>query len=130
MVRNGFSLTLLLMSIGILLVITPNRVRGECSCDNPDLETGEHGKVSDFFHKVGCGLKKGAKAVKDTVQDGYKFVKNKLSPTTTTQKPFIANEGDSSISAVGRDQEFIYDIDVRNGMNAVDNINSTGIKLL
>lgn len=123
MSRNG--LTILLLSVGILLVFTPQNVRGECDCDNPNVEMSERGKVADFLHTVGCGFKKGAKAVKDTVQDGYKYVKNKIAPTTP--KPSVIDTAIENVESIAkpRDQEFIYDIDVRDGFK-----NGTGINLL
>lgn len=125
MFRNSF--TLLLLSIGILLVVAPSSVRGECDCDNP-IPDSDRGKVGDFFHKVGCGIKKGAKAVKETVEDGYKYVKNKIAPTPKPDVIDTAIEAvDSITNNMGRDQEFIYDIDVRNGL---DGKNTTGFQLL
>lgn len=85
----------------------------------------KRGKFADFFHKVGCGIKKGAKAVKETVKDGYDYVKDKISPTTP--KPNIIDSAINTFSSSGRDQEFSYDIDVRNAFNTK---NETGFKLL
>lgn len=122
--HNKFSF--LLLSVGILLLVAPqNATATECDCDYPNVEMTERGKVADFFHKVGCGIKKGAKAVKESVKDGYHYVKDKISPTTP--KPSIIESAIDAVSSNGRDQEFIYDIDVRNTFNVK---NETGFQLL
>lgn len=122
--HNRFSF--LLLSVGILLLVAPQNARAtECDCDYPNLEMTERGKVADFFHKVGCGIKKGAKKVGTAVKDGYDYVKDKISPTTP--KPSIVDSAINAVSSPGRDQEFIYDIDVRNAFNTK---NETGFKLL
>lgn len=114
MFRNGFSLTFLLISVCILLVITPHNVNGECDCDNPKPDS-EQGKLSGFIHKVGCSIKSGAKAIGHSVQDGYRYVKNKISPTPKPDAIDTTQTSVDSAVGTGRDQEFIYDIDVRNG---------------
>lgn len=115
--HNKFSF--LLLSVGILLFVAPqNASANEYDCDYPNVEMTERGKFADFFYKVGCGIEKGANAVKETVKDGYNYIKGKISPTTP--KPSI-------VSSFGRDQEFIYDIDVRNALNTT---NENDFKLL
>lgn len=109
--RNSFSVTFIALSISALLLITSNGVNGECSCDDDDHMT-EHGKLSEFIHKVGCGLKEGAKIVKNTVQDGYKFVKNKVTSKSKTIDENVTQNPD------GRDPDLIYPIDVRSGTGA------------
>lgn len=89
---NKISLAFLLVSFVVLLVVAPVKVNGECDCDtdNPD---------ASFFHKVGCGFKSGAKKVKETVVEGYDYLKDKIKPT---EKPATVDENLQ-----------IFDVDVR-----------------
>lgn len=77
MARNGASFLFLLVSVGVLLMVAPASVRGDSGCEGEN-NNGESGKVADFFHKVGCGLKTGAKQITESVKDGYKYVKGKI----------------------------------------------------
>lgn len=47
--------------------------------------TKERGPVADWFHDVGCSIKKGAQAVSDSVKDGYNYVKEKIAPEPTLE---------------------------------------------
>lgn len=78
--RNRFSLTFLVVSVCVLMlaVMTP-AARAECDCDKPENEQKERHGVGKFFHSTLCGVKGAAKSVTDTVKDGYRYVKNKLS---------------------------------------------------
>lgn len=99
--RNGISLTFLLVSVCVLLVVT--RARAECDCNQPESEnTSERSGVGKFFHNTYCGAKGVAKKVSETVKDGYKYVKNKLSSDDKTQ--------------TGQKQPEYYDVDLRNGI--------------
>lgn len=86
---NSISLAFLLISFGVLLVISPAQVNAECECDKADAingtETDKSG-IAEFFHKVKCGLKHGAKQATDAAKDGYRFVKDKIF-TDTTEGP-------------------------------------------
>lgn len=73
--RNRISFAFVL--VAILLVVVPVKVNGECSCDDPNAP--EKDGISGFFHKVGCGLKTGAKKVSDVAVTGYKNIKKALS---------------------------------------------------
>lgn len=77
--RNGFSLVFLLVSVGVLLVVAPVEVES-ADCKNSDGSAPQEG-FSGFFHKVKCGLRSGAEQAADAVEDGYKYVKDKVLPT-------------------------------------------------
>lgn len=83
--RNRISLTYLLVSVCVLLVVTP--ARAECDCDKPENEQKERSGVTKFFHDTVCGVKTVAKSVGESVKDGYKFVKGKLTPESKTEAP-------------------------------------------
>lgn len=90
--RNGVSLAFLLVSVGVLLIVAPAVHGDDCNSQN----AGDSGEVSTFFKKIGCGLKSGAKTVSESVQDGYKYVKNKVKdfnsdPTTPTPNLISGN---------------------------------------
>lgn len=83
---NKISLAFLLISFGVLLVVTPAQVNAECDCDKQDTINGteaEKSGFSKFFNKVKCGLIVGAKQATDAAKDGYHFVKDKLSSDST-----------------------------------------------
>lgn len=89
------SLAFLLVSFGVMLVVTPAQVNAEqeCDCNEQNAKNGtdtESGGISDFFHKVKCGLKHGAKQATDAAKDGYRFVKNKIF-TDSTEAPNSAD---------------------------------------
>ena len=89
--RKGFSLAFLLVSVGVLLMVATTPVKAdsaestERSCDKNG--GSDLGAIEGFFHKVTCGLKTGAGQVKETVNSGYEFVKNKISSKNEQQTP-------------------------------------------
>lgn len=88
--RKGFSLAFLLVSVGVLLMVatTPAKADStestERSCDKNS--GSDLGAFDGFLHKVKCGLKTGAGQVKDTVNTGIEFVKNKISSKDAEQQ--------------------------------------------
>lgn len=101
-VRYGLSWSLVIVSVCVLLVITP--AKAECDCEKPDSENTRTG-VDKFFHSTLCGVKGAAKTVGEKVKGGYNYVKNKLSPETTTPATV---------------QLATYDIDLRSGVDGGD----------
>lgn len=85
MARNGVSWLFLLVSVGVLLMVAPASVRGDSDCEGEN-NNGDS-KVADFFHKVGCGLKTGAKQITESVKDGYKYVKGKIQDINSEPTP-------------------------------------------
>lgn len=63
----------------VLVAIVTKTVEGGCAnrSDGDDTDQ-EHSSVSDFFHNVGCSIRSGAKKVKDGVETGYNFIKDKV----------------------------------------------------
>lgn len=97
---NKISLAFLLVSFGVMLIVTPVHVNAECDCDKQDAENGtetESSGISDFFHKVKCGLKHGAKQATDAAKDGYRFVKTKTVSIFTDQDSEAPNPADPAI---------------------------------
>lgn len=94
--RNGISLTFFLVSVCVLLVVTPSRA--ECDCEKPENDQKERSGVSKVFHDTLCGVKSVAKTVGTSVKDGYKYVKGKFVPETKTEAP-----------------EASFDVDLRGG---------------
>lgn len=72
------------VAVSILMSV---QVQGDCDTIDKITQTvqQDRGAFSDFIHSVGCGIKNGAKAVGDTVKDGYNYVKEKISPTPTIE---------------------------------------------
>lgn len=104
-VRNDISLTFLVLSVCILLMITPARAGCDRSIQNNPTDTvsevtTERSGVSQFFHSTICGAKDVAKKVSETVKDGYKYVKTKLSSDAKSTQP---------------EQPEFYNVDLRSG---------------
>lgn len=72
------------VAVSILLSV---QVQGDCDALDDIKQTikQDRGVFGDFIHSVGCGFKNGAKAVGDTVKDGYNYVKEKFQPTPTVE---------------------------------------------
>lgn len=104
-VRNGFSLTFVVVSVFVLLlaVMTP-ATRAECDCDKPENEQKERHGFGKFVHNTLCGAKGVVHAATNKVKDGYNYVKNKLSPSDT----------DSTLRDI-KPEETTYDVDLRFG---------------
>lgn len=88
-VKIWFCLALLCLTVGV-----------HCGCE----DKSEEG-ISGFFSDLGCSIKHGAVKVKEGVQDGYKYIKEKVSSDsdehqTQGQVQTIGNqqlEGESDI---------------------------------
>lgn len=96
--RNGFSLTFLLVSAFVLLTIMAPATKAECDCNKPESEQAT--TLDKILHKTICGVKGAAKTVSDKVKDGYHYVKNKLSSSSD------ANQTEENVT---------YDVDLRFG---------------
>lgn len=72
------------VAVSVLLSV---QVQGDCDAVDKITQAvqQDRGAFSDFIHSVGCSIKNGAKAVGDTVKDGYNYVKEKISPTPTLE---------------------------------------------
>lgn len=72
------------VAVSILLSV---QVKGDCDAVDKITQTvqQDRGAFAEFIHSVGCGIKNGAKAVGDTVKDGYNYVKEKIAPTPTLE---------------------------------------------
>lgn len=75
-----------IVSFVLVLVVASilNPVDGACTDrSNTDDKSAESdsiaSSVSNFFMEVGCSIKHGAKSVKDGVENGFKFIKSKVS---------------------------------------------------
>lgn len=78
LLKNGSLLIMLLMCFVINI---------ECACldrDDPNYETAKQtdsSTFSDLITNIGCSIQSGAKRVKDGVEGGYKYIKDKISTT-------------------------------------------------
>lgn len=72
------------VAVSILMSV---QVKADCGTIDKIKQTvqPERGAFSEFIHSVGCGIQNGAKAVGDSVKDGYNYVKEKISPTPTLE---------------------------------------------
>lgn len=96
-----------------LLAFLANEVN--CGCaerTGPDNDENsgndDESSVSNFFSNIGCSIKSGAKKVKESVEDGYKFIKTKLSSsdeeTQNTDKKEEQLESSHSMNAASNGQ--------------------------
>lgn len=60
-----------------------NTVNGACNNEHSDTNSTNSSameKVSVFFLDIGCSIKSGANRVRDKIESGFNYVKNKITP--------------------------------------------------
>lgn len=97
--RNGFSLTFLLVSAFVLLTIMAPATKAECDCNKPENE--QSSEWDKILHRTICNVKDAAKTVTDKVKDGYHYVQKKLSSSSSESKQ--------------PEDTTLYDVDLRFG---------------
>lgn len=90
------TISILFINCFLLAAIT-DRVEGHCERRTIEQMDGnepdhEHSKVSKVLLTVGCGIKTGVKVVSDTVKDGYRYLKEKISSVTSAHKQLNPEE--------------------------------------
>lgn len=85
----------------LMLVMMTPATRAECDCDKPEEEQKERQGFDKLLHKTICGITGAAKKAKETVKDGYHYVQNKLSSSSSDSKQ--------------PEETTLYDVDVRFG---------------
>lgn len=98
--RNG--------SLGVALLVCLVISEAACGCverSDPNYETAKQtdsSTFSDFLSSVGCSIQSGARRVKDGVEGGYNYLKDKISTAVDDTKsrdhrPSPENGGDAVI---------------------------------
>lgn len=95
----------------VLVVFVTKTVDGGCvNRSDGDDSDEEHSSVSDFFHNVGCSIRSGAKKVKDGVETGYNFIKDKVKSVTDGDDD-EGKEVQAEVVKAGRDGQSQIPID-------------------